>query len=668
MPERVLLSLERHLRDACARLMEAAAPGAPLPEPLIWGPPRNPEYGDLSSNAAMLLAKPLKKNPFAIAEELASALAALPEVERLSVARPGFLNAVLSREALGRMLLEPIEEGAAFGRTEAGAGQMGRSVLIEFVSANPTGPMHVGHARHAAVGDSLARLLDAAGWRVHREYYINDAGNQIQTLGRSLRTRVLQILGDPAPLEENGYPGDYLIWTAWDYLRTAEPQLLAGVDEQDLIGNSDVERFSTKAILPDKSDNSDQPGRPDAAPCAQRAWIERAHKRLVETHGAAAVNAARARAETLAPEVFAEYAKTRMLDMIRATLTALRCPFDSFFSETRLYKEKLVEAALDELRAAGATYESEGALWLRSTDRGDDKDRVLVKSDGAYTYLLPDVAYHRNKFLRRGGAFGDRGPDMLINLFGSDHDGYAPRLKAALSLLGLPAEHLNILLMRLVFLVREGERLDMGKRSGNFVSARDLLDDVGCDVLRFFLQQRSANSEINFDLDLAREHSDRNPVFKIQYAHARVCSLLRRAEERGLAWRGPSPTDIEHLTAAEEKDLIREIARLPEVIANCARALEPHPIAAYLLGLADLFNRYWSLAKTDPEYRMIVPETPERTQARLTLAAAFRVALANGLALLGVSAPERMEREEDESSPSVSPSVPAPAPSPEPGA
>lgn len=650
MKETVLESLQRSLTEAVLNVIEKRAPGTPLPDPLAWGAPKNPEYGDLASNAALLLTKPLRANPMVLAEEMAEPLRACPWVERLTLAKPGFINIALNRAALGRMLAEPLEMKGDFGRGRAGEG---KSVLIEFVSANPTGPLHVGHARHAAVGDTLARLLDASGWKVHREFYINDAGNQIQTLALSLRTRVLQILGEPIELPADAYPGDYILFYAWDFLRDVEPKPAAGIDSTALFNGTDAEHFSTKpkdapaepaAELVDGQPVSDDVRARIAA--GQRAWIEKARAVLVDAVGADAVEAARVRFAAMDQADYSVSAKARLLEMIQNTLASLRVRFDVYFSETSLYKNGEVRATIEELKKSGATYEQDGALWLRSTEKGDDKDRVLVKSDGSYTYLVPDLAYHRDKYFRRGGAFGSTGPDLLVNLFGSDHDGYPPRLKAGLDFLGCPPEKLNVLIMRLVFLVREGERLDMGKRSGNFVSARDLLDEVGCDVLRFFLLQRSPNSEINFDLDLAREHSDRNPVFKIQYAHARICSLFRRAEERGMAWRGPRDTDIESLVAAEEKDLLREVARFPEMVDRATRALEPHTITVYLLGLAELFNRYWSQAKIDPEYRMIDEASPERTQARLSLAAAIRTTAANGLLLLGVDAPERMEREE----------------------
>jgi len=651
MRETVFDSLQRALTEAVAAVIERHGPGTPLPDPLTWGAPKNPEYGDLASNAALLLTKPLRANPLKLAEEIAGSIRSCPWVERLSVAKPGFVNIALSRAALGRMLAEPLELRERFGQGSHGAG---KSVLIEFVSANPTGPLHVGHARHAAVGDSLARLLEAAGWKVHREFYINDAGNQIQTLGISLRTRVLQILGDDIDLPADAYPGDYILYYAWDFLRRMDPRPAEGIDDSKLFDGKDAEHFSTR--LPDEAEAAREREESAAADDAlnrikagQREWIAKARKAILEKRGRDAIDAARNQLAVLDSAIFSEFAKSSLLEMIQHTLGDLRVHFDAFFSETSLYRKGAVEDTVKELREAGATYEREGALWLRSTEKGDDKDRVLIKSDGSYTYLVPDLAYHRDKYHRRGGKSGESGPDLLVNLFGSDHDGYPPRLKAGLDFLQCPPDKLHILLMRLVFLVRQGARLDMGKRSGNFVSVRDLLDEVGCDVLRFFLLQRSVNAEINFDLDLAREHSDRNPVFKIQYAHARICSLFRRAEERGITWRGSDEKNVESLVAAEEKDIIRELARFPEMVDRAARALEPHTITVYLLGLAELFNRYWSQAKIDPAYRMIDEAAPERTQARLSLAAAIRVTIANGLHLLGVDSPERMEREDSDS-------------------
>jgi arginyl-tRNA synthetase len=564
------------LNDALAALVDsmAAAGGvdSPAASAYAWASPRNPEHGDFSTNAGLLLGKPLRRNPFDLATELAARLLEHPDIEQAEAARPGFVNIRLSNAAVARMINAVRTAGADYGRTNVGGG---RSLLLEFVSANPTGPMHIGHLRHAVLGEAIGRLLDAGGWRVTREFYINDGGNQIATLGATFAARLRQAQGEQVELGENMYPGEYLL----DYAR----QLLAERGPDGVAAMTDDER-------------------------------------------------------TL-------YAKEQCLALVKEHLGVLDVHFDRFVSEAALYASGAVDETLAALKTSGRTYEQDGALWLRTTDLGDDKDRVLVKSDGSLTYLVPDLAYHHDKY--------KRGLDGYLNIFGADHAGYPPRLRAGLTALGHQASTLEVVLLRLVFLVRAGERLDMGKRSGNVVNAIDLINEVGADVARYFLLERSASSEINFDLDLAKDQSDRNPVFKIQYAHARICSLLNKAAAEGFQPAEPGDDSIgAHLNTVYERALVLHLLRLPEIVGRCAAAREPHHLPAWLLEAADLWNRYWSARRSDAEFRAIAtiidPAAPERTRARLALAVAVRQSIANALRLLAISAPERLDRADAE--------------------
>ncbi|MCB2153868.1 arginine--tRNA ligase [bacterium] len=547
---------------------KGAGVDAPARESYGLSLPRQPEHGDLATNVALMLSKPMRRNPMQIAEEIAHDVVEHVLVASAEVAKPGFINLRLSDAAYNELLNQVRTDAENYGDKNVGGGER---ILIEFVSANPTGPMHIGHLRHAVLGEAISRILRSGGYDVTKEYYINDGGNQIATLAATFDVRLREALGEEAELGENMYPGEYLLEFAHD---------------------------------------------------------------LIEEKGAEGV-------WEMEPADRADYAKNRCLDMIKNHLAILEVFFDEYVSEKALYEAGKVAEALETLKEQGETYEEDGALWLRTEHHGDDKDRVLVKSDETLTYLVPDLAYHHEKFKR---SF-----DHYINVFGSDHVGYGPRLKAGIQCLGHDPEKLEIILLRLVFLVRAGERLDMGKRSGNVINAIDLVNDVGADVARYFLLERSAGSEINFDLDLAKEHSDRNPVFKVQYAHARICTLLGKAAEAGFA---PAEAD-ENLSACLDSDYERAILlhllQFPEVVGRSARDREPHHIPAYLLEMAEKWNRYWSAARQDDRFRIIVAEEPERTRARLALAEAVRQVLRNGLMLLAISAPDRMERDEEES-------------------
>jgi arginyl-tRNA synthetase len=437
-------------------------------------------------------------------------------------------------------------------------------VLIEFVSANPTGPLHVGHCRGAVVGDSLARIYAAAGFRVHREYYYNDAGVQMQNLGKSMRARYRQALGLPEPFPEDGYHGDYLLEFAADLVQERGDALK---DEDD--------------------------------------W-----------------------------RPFTEYASQRVMKLIDADMAALRIHFDTYFSETTLHREGQVAAVLERLKAIGRLYENDGAWWLRTAEYGDEKDRVVIKTDGNYTYLAPDIAYHEYKF--------QRGFDRLVNVLGADHHGYIPRLKAAIGALGYQPDQLDCAIVQMVAVEKGGAPVKLGKRAGGYITLKEVIDEIGVDVTRFLFLTRTADSQMVFDYDVARDTSMENPVYYVQYAHARCCSILKKAEESGQPFAGLAGADLALLAAPEERTIVREMDRLSDVIVDIARKAEPMPLTAYLRELATAFHSYYSAGSRDDALRVIQSGNPALTQARLALITALRQVYANALELLGVTPLDRL--------------------------
>src|SRR5829696_2996074 len=515
--------------------------------------PNDPAHGDFATNVALANARVLRRNPREVAENLVDALDA-PFVREAEIAGPGFVNFRLSPEALwdgvGTMLLE----GDAYGRREPS----GDPVLLEFVSVNPTGPMHVGHGRQAAYGDSLARIMEAAGGNVSREYYFNDGGNQIRLFGEAIAVRYAGLYGETWPVSgsETAYMGDYTEEIAEDIAEEHDRRLL-DMDREEAL--REITAFATR-------------------------WC---------------------------------------MDDIKRTLARVRVRFDSFFNEKGLYESGAVEEIVRELVGGDHVYESEGALWLATSRFGDDKDRVLVKSDGSYTYMAPDLAYHRGKW--------NRGFRTAVDVLGADHAGYPPRIRAGLGALGLPRELLNVELMRLVKLVREGVQVKFSKRAGNVVSFDGLLDEVGEEVARYFYVRSSHKTEMNFDLDLAIKHSDENPVFYVQYAHARIASIFGRA--------GMSPEALGEVPAGdlapEERHLVLELLDFPRVIQNAASRREVHPIPTYLETLATRFHQFYTV------HRVLVEDADVRAR-RLALCAATKTVLRSGLDLVGVNSPEKM--------------------------
>ncbi|OLD93571.1 MAG: arginine--tRNA ligase [Gemmatimonadetes bacterium] len=539
----------RGLRDAAHKIGVSS-----LPE-FKYETPRDPSHGDGATNLALVIAKGLGKPPRAVAEDLVRALT-LPQgiVKKIEIAGPGFINFFLAEDQLAAVLATVHALGERFGRGDTGRGA---KVNVEFVSANPTGPLHVGHGRGAALGDAIAALLDWTGYGVTREFYVNDAGTQIDKLARSLWARVQQAVGRAAEVPDGGYHGEYLVELA-ERILAREGRAFADLPEPE-----GLRRCRTIGVQSQRAEQEED-------------------------------------------------------------LREFGVRFDVIFFESQLYQERLIEQTLADLAQRGHTYERDGALWLRSTAFGDDKDRVLRKSDGSYTYLLPDIAYHRHKRAR--------GFAKAIDIWGADHHGYVARVQAAMLALGYPDDFFHAEIVQLVRVMRGGEEVRFSKRTGEFVTLRDLLQETGVDAARFFFLMRRADSQFVFDVDLAKSQTEENPVFYVQMAHARMSGIFRVAA-RDPASLPPAPVDGSVLTQPEELDLLKELAAFPGVVARAAETLEPHRITGYLEGLARIAHAWYH------KYR-VLGEPEERE--RLALAAAVRRVLANGLGLLGITAPERM--------------------------
>ncbi len=524
-----------------------------------WEIPKDPSFGDLSNSLAFKLASARRQAPPIIADLLSKTFLAScrairlePWVERVET-KAGYLNVFLSQEALIQVLRGVLARGPQYGAAQTTPAP---SINIEFVSANPTGPLSVAHGRQAVVGDVLARLLRSQGWQVTTEYYLNDEGRQVEQLGRSLRVRYVQLFGRDQAIPEDGYHGAYLCTVAEACQAT----------------------FGDRLVEPPESD-------------------------------------------TL--PTFMAFAKEQLLACIRQDLAAGGLTFDQWTSQTWLRTSGRLEAALEQLRARGALYEAEDATWLASTTFGDDKDRVVRKRDGELTYLAPDIAYHQWKF--------ERGYDHLLNLWGPDHHGYIARVKAAIAALGLPADRLQVRIVQLVTLSRHGTVVPMSKRQGEFVTFREIMDEVGVDATRFFYLMRTMDSQLDFDLELAKSQSQENPVYYVQYAHARICSILAKAGETLQTLSPP----FERLQAEEERLLVRTIFQYPIILRMCAGALEPHGVTTYLRKLAEVFHVFYTKHR-------VITDDQEQSAARLALIMATRHTLANGLGVLGISAPDRM--------------------------
>ncbi len=561
MKETIIVLLEGALDD----LRQQGVLPAEIAPTIKVDPTRDKAHGDYATNLALMLAKPAGKKPRELAEALVAALPASDAVQKVEIAGPGFVNFFAATDAAAQVVRQVLEAGDAYGRNLSG---QGRRVQVEFVSANPTGPLHVGHGRGAAIGDSICRLLEATGHEVTREFYYNDAGAQISNLARSVQARVQGIdPGDPG-WPEDGYRGGYIIDVANAYLAGETVH----ADDRHVTAQADPEDLN-------------------------------------------------------AIQEFAVAYLRREQDL---DLKAFGVEFDVYFLESSLYEQGKVEATVARLIDKGHTFEQDGALWLRTTEFGDDKDRVMRKSDGHYTYFLPDVAYHLDKW--------QRGFETVINEQGADHHSTVTRVRAGLQALeaGIPTGWPDYVLHQMVMVTRSGVEVKLSKRAGSYVTVRDLIDEVGRDATRFFLAARRADSQLTFDIDLARSQSNDNPVYYVQYAHARVCSMLRKAEAEKTPFdHALALQSLALLEANQEKALLNRLARYPEVVQYAAAAREPQQIAQYLLDLAADFHTCYNAVK------VMVDEAAQRN-ARLALGLATRQVLRNGLELMGVGAPEEM--------------------------
>ena len=518
--------------------------------------PKDTKNGDYSTNIAMVLTKVAKRNPREIAQAIVDNLdTSKANVKQVDIAGPGFINFYLDNQYLTTVIPEAINKGDKFGYAEE---SKNTNILLEYVSANPTGDLHIGHARNAAVGDSLANILIAAGYNVTREYYINDAGNQITNLARSIETRFFEALGDTShEMPADGYNGKDIIEIGKD-LADKHPEM------KDY---SDEERLKT----------------------------------------------------------FRQLGVDYEMDKLKKDLADFNVHFDNWFSETSLYENGAIDNTLAKMNELGYTYEADGATWLRTSDFKDDKDRVLIKKDGNYTYFTPDTAYHYNKI--------NRGNDILIDLMGADHHGYINRLKASLETFGVDSDRLEIQIMQMVRLMQDGVEVKMSKRTGNAITLREIMDEVGIDAARYFLTMRSPDSHFDFDLELAKEKSQDHPIYYAQYAHARICSILKQAKEQGVEV--TADADFSTITNEKAIDLLKKVAEFEPTIESAAESRAPHRLTNYIQDLASAFHKFYNAEK-------VLTDDAEKTKAHVALVDAVRITLHNALSLVGVSAPETM--------------------------
>jgi len=549
---------------------------------------RDARHGDFACNVAMTLAKPARKNPREIAGLIQAALPPSDLVEATDIAGPGFINFRLSARAFQHEVAAIQEQGAVYGHNDAGAGQ---SVIVEFVSANPTGPLHVGHGRGAAYGDSVAKLLEACGYRVHREYYVNDAGRQMDILAASIWLRYLELTGDRLDFPSNGYRGGYI--------REIADTLLSKVGDR-------LHRPTAAVFehVPADAPSGDKETHIDALVANMRRLLGEDYRTVLDA------------------------GLDSILSDIRADLEDFGVIFDEWFSERSLADSGLVQTAIERLQRDNRAYTKDGALWFRAMDLGDEKDRVVVRDNGQSTYIASDIAYHLGK--------RQRGFDHLLDVLGADHHGYVARVRAGLEAMGEPPDSLEVRLVQFAVLYRGGEKVQMSTRSGEFVTLRELREEVGNDAARLFYVMRSNDQHLDFDLELAKSRTNENPVYYIQYAHARICSVFRQLHDKALEWdRQAGLEALEQLQEDHEQSLMRALGRYPEVIELAAANRAPQTVVNYLRELANEFHTYYNA------HTFLVDDAALR-DARLSLIAATRQVLRNGLAMLGVSAPESM--------------------------
>ena len=517
--------------------------------------PKHENQGDFSTNMALVLAGIEKKNPREIAAQVVERLKNVQElIERVEIAGPGFVNVTIKESVWQQLLKEIDDQQESYGRSDIGGN---RRVMVEFVSANPTGPLSIGHGRQAILGDGIARLLEATGHDVYREYYYNDAGRQMRVLGESVRARYLELLGRDHEFPEDGYQGEYIY---------------------------DIAR------------------------------------KLVETKDQSLADC-----ESVDP--FKQAAERTIFEDISTTLKRMGITFDNYYNEQSLYENGHVDSVIKELTDKGLVYEKDGATWFKTTELGQEKDRVIIKSSGEPTYRLPDIAYHREKFRRNF--------DWLVDIFGSDHIATVPDVRAGVEALGYDSSKITVILHQFVTLMRDGKQVKMSTRKANFITVDELLDEVGVDAARFFFMMRKPDSQLEFDLDLATKESQENPVYYVQYAHARVCSILRQAVEKGVALPTTADADLSLLVEPEELGLLKQMGSFPTLIESCAMDLEPYRVIFYLMELAGLFHSYYNKHK-------VISDDGALSRSRLCLISGLRTVFGNGLKLVGLSAPEKM--------------------------
>ena len=575
------------IEQALAGLQQSEVLPADLRTDIQVTPSKDRSQGDFASNIAMMLAKTARKSPRVLAELIIAQISAHDAIEKIEIAGPGFINFFVASDTSHLVVNSILQQGETYGQSDYGKGQ---KIQVEFVSANPTGPLHVGHGRGAAYGATLANLLRYVGFDVQNEYYVNDAGRQMDILGTSTWLRYLELCGVEIAFPRNGYQGDYV----WDIAATVHRH------------HGDRFKVSNQQLM--QNVHVDEPGGDK------------------EKH----IDDLIANARLLLGEddyrVVFDQALNTLVDVIRKDLHAFGVDYDEWFSERSLADNGHIESAIQRLTDNGHIYKKDGALWFRSTDFGDDKDRVVKRENGQTTYFASDIAYHMNKF--------DRGFDRVINIWGADHHGYIARVKASLTALGYDAERLEIMFVQFANLYQNGKKISMSTRSGEFVTLKQLREDVGQDAARFFYVMRKSDQHMDFDLDLARDESSDNPVYYLQYAHARICSVKRQCEEKGLKL-SLENANLNRLDNSHEQQLIKQISLYPERVLSAAARREPHIVVNYLRDLANQFHSWYNA------HQFIVDDA-ELRDARMALASAVGQVMNNGLRLMGVSAPDKM--------------------------
>ena len=561
---KIVKKTEIELKNIIEQAVKKAVSNGALPEAEIpqfnIEKPANKDNGDYSTNVAMAGARAFKKAPRMIAEAIASCIDLDGTAfERVEIAGPGFMNFFLSQQFYSNVLKDVFSCGKDYGKSDYG---QGKRVLVEFVSANPTGPMHIGNARGGAIGDCLASVLDWAGFSVNREFYVNDAGNQIEKFATSLEVRYLQHYDPSVELPEDAYHGQDIVEHAENFIK----------------------EYGDKYVNADSNER---------------------RKALVD------------------------FALPKNIAGLERDLGRYRITYDKWFRESTLHNDGSVQRVIDALKEKGVTYEQDGALWFKASEYGNDKDIVLVRANGLPTYIVPDIAYHYNKLVTRGY-------DKAIDVLGADHHGYVPRMKAALTALGLDASRLDCVIMQMVRLVREGETIKLSKRSGKAITLNTLIDEVPLDAARFFFNLREPNSHFDFDLELAAKQSSENPVYYVQYAHARICSIIKKAQEQGVELKTPSDDELALLSSKEEKDLIRHLSLLTDEIVSAAKSYDPAKITHYVIELATLFHKFYNAQ------RVMLDDNEGLMQARLFLCKAVKDTIYNILTMLKITAPEVM--------------------------